>query len=74
MLRGELSRLKAELDKERSTAEKARIAAEEIEQARLSAEENVLEKRGRSEPYGSRSPLTQSRPSPPLRLNCKLYN
>jgi type I restriction enzyme R subunit len=37
-LRDELSRLKAELDKERSTAEKARIAAEEIGRARLSAE------------------------------------
>lgn len=37
----ELSRLRGELDKERSAAEKARIAAEENERARLSAEERA---------------------------------
>lgn len=40
-LSDELLRLKAELDKERSAAEKARIAAEEHERARLSAEERA---------------------------------
>lgn len=44
-LEGELSRLKAELDKERSAAEKARIAAEEIERARLTAEERARKER-----------------------------
>jgi type I restriction enzyme R subunit len=44
-LKDELSRLKAELDRERSTAEKARIAAEEIERARLTAEERARKER-----------------------------
>jgi type I restriction enzyme R subunit len=41
----ELERLRAELDEHRSTAERARIAAEEHAQARLSAEERARQER-----------------------------